>query len=100
MQPFSFFNGYGSFSQTQSYSATAENRLIDNLPLGTSRTESTDARRAEIGRADLDSLPLVGEDALYQVYHPLGLMFTGVEQADWETIENELFQGVGTSRHT
>ncbi|KAF9696711.1 hypothetical protein EKO04_005317 [Ascochyta lentis] len=49
---------------------------------------------ADFCGADLASLPLDDIDSLYWTYHPPGLAFTGVEQADWESLEHELFQGI------
>ncbi|KAK1625535.1 hypothetical protein BDP81DRAFT_328235 [Colletotrichum phormii] len=40
--------------------------------------------------ADLASIPLEGEDSLYWVYHTPGFSFTGVEQTDWEALENQI----------
>ena len=53
-----------------------------------------DRRSADLVGADLGSIPLDDIDSLYWTYHPSGLSFTGVELADWETFEQDLFRGM------
>lgn len=42
------------------------------------------------GADDLGGIVLEGEDDLYWIYHNPSLSLTGVEQADWEILENQL----------
>lgn len=39
------------------------------------------------GNADLASISLEGDNALYWVYHTPGFVYTGAELADWEALE-------------
>lgn len=87
MQPFSLYlesqpapsdvarapNGQGDSAQNM----TDENVL-----------EGQDAATAAV--EDLGDIILEGEDDLYWIYHNPSLSLTGVEQADWELLENQL----------
>ncbi|EXL98051.1 hypothetical protein NOF04DRAFT_6461 [Fusarium oxysporum II5] len=42
------------------------------------------------GAQDLGDIVLEGEDDLYWIYHNPSLSLTGVEQLDWETLENHM----------
>ncbi|SCV27151.1 related to positive activator of transcription [Fusarium fujikuroi] len=80
MQPFSFqASGAAPIasSEPQDQDLTSENALGEQ-----------DAVMA--GAQDLGDIVLEGEDDLYWIYHNPSLSLTGVEQLDWETLENHM----------
>ncbi|KAF5713655.1 transcription activator [Fusarium globosum] len=80
MQPFSFqASGAAPIasSEPQDQDLTSENALGEQ-----------DAVMA--GAQDLGDIVLEGEDDLYWIYHNPSLSLTGVEQVDWETLENHM----------
>ncbi|RBA10554.1 hypothetical protein FPRO05_05143 [Fusarium proliferatum] len=80
MQPFSFqASGAAPIasSEPQDQDLTSENALGEQ-----------DAGMA--GAQDLGDIVLEGEDDLYWIYHNPSLSLTGVEQLDWETLENHM----------
>ncbi|KAL2874406.1 hypothetical protein SGCOL_010386 [Colletotrichum sp. CLE4] len=99
-QKFSFSSGYGNFD------VALEGPLaIDGPAIPSAQGLSDGQENAELvagvhdidgqhdfgfSGADLASIPLEGEDSLYWVYHTPGFSFTGVEQTDWEALENQI----------
>ncbi|CZR48577.1 uncharacterized protein FPRO_04098 [Fusarium proliferatum ET1] len=80
MQPFSFqASGAAPIasSEPQDQDLTSENALGEQ-----------DTVMA--GAQDLGDIVLEGEDDLYWIYHNPSLSLTGVEQLDWETLENHM----------
>ncbi|KAH7475868.1 hypothetical protein FOMA001_g10642 [Fusarium oxysporum f. sp. matthiolae] len=80
MQPFSFHaSGAAPMAsgESQGQTLTTENALGEQ-----------DAVMA--GAQDLGDIVLEGEDDLYWIYHNPSLSLTGVEQLDWETLENHM----------
>ncbi|KAI1042306.1 hypothetical protein LB505_003032 [Fusarium chuoi] len=80
MQPFSFqASGAAPIasSEPQDQDLTGENALGEQ-----------DAVMA--GAQDLGDIVLEGEDDLYWIYHNPSLSLTGVEQLDWESLENHM----------
>lgn len=99
-QTFSFSSGYGNLDQGTDRTLTSVEHAGSGIDRASSR-QGDDAGAAEacddIGQhdfgfsgADLASIPLEGENSLYWVYHTPGFMFTGVEQTDWESLENQI----------
>ena len=96
-QPFSFATVHGSSVSGQRAPSNAQRQsTIDPSlqQLGDTEIANDFQASADFIGTDLANLPLNDIDSLYFTYHPPGLSFTGVEQADWETLENELFQGM------
>ncbi|EXK38445.1 hypothetical protein FOMG_08837 [Fusarium oxysporum f. sp. melonis 26406] len=80
MQPFSFHaSGAAPMASGESQGQT----LTTESALG-----EQDAVMA--GAQDLGDIVLEGEDDLYWIYHNPSLSLTGVEQLDWETLENQM----------
>ncbi|RGP62708.1 hypothetical protein FSPOR_9095 [Fusarium sporotrichioides] len=91
MQPFSFYSG------TQHPSANgpmASGEAQGRRPSAQTLTEKnvSEIQDAVMARTeDLGDIVLEGEDDLYWIYHNPSLSLTGVEQVDWETLENHIF---------
>lgn len=80
MQPFSFHASgaaHTASGEPQSQNLASENALGEQ-----------DVVMA--GAQDLGDIMLEGEDDLYWIYHNPSLSLTGVEQLDWETLENHM----------
>ncbi|KAM0193489.1 hypothetical protein ACHAPI_007558 [Fusarium lateritium] len=90
MQPFSFYSG------TQSASGSVPMPLSEAQGHTMSAQTTIDKNAFEIqdavmtGAEDLGDIVLEGEDNLYWIYHNPSLSLTGVEQIDWETLENHI----------
>lgn len=96
-QPFSFSSGYGNVEAGAggvSRSVVAggiSNRESDVNRVATEGGCEDDSQHDfGLSGADLASIPLEGENSLYWVYHTPGFSFTGVEQTDWEALENQI----------
>ncbi|GKT54619.1 fungal specific transcription factor domain-containing protein [Colletotrichum tofieldiae] len=99
-QTFSFSSGYGNIDlDPQRASAGIDNAVTgadgaDNRheDAGAAAEACNDVGQHDFGfsGADLASIPLEGENSLYWVYHTPGFVFTGVEQTDWEALENQI----------
>ncbi|CCF41839.1 hypothetical protein CH063_11995 [Colletotrichum higginsianum] len=96
-QPFSFSSGYGNVEAGAggvSRSVVAggiSNRESDVNGVATDGgCEAASQHDFGLSGADLASIPLEGENSLYWVYHTPGFSFTGVEQTDWEALENQI----------
>ncbi|KAK1532308.1 uncharacterized protein CCOS01_04291 [Colletotrichum costaricense] len=99
-QPFSFSASYRNSDTAPEGPSTSEGSAIPNIQGLSSVQDSTDSTsevqdmdgQHDFGfsGADLASIPLEGENSLYWVYHTPGFSFTGVEQTDWEALENQI----------
>ncbi|KAL0781854.1 hypothetical protein CaCOL14_003189 [Colletotrichum acutatum] len=100
-QPFSFSTSYRNSDAAPEGPSTSEGSARANIQgLSSSVQDSTDSTsevhdmdgQHDFGfsGADLASIPLEGENSLYWVYHTPGFSFTGVEQTDWEALENQI----------
>lgn len=90
-KPFSFESGYGVIEQTTT-SLNAVDRLHSRPgdASGGVACGEDDQQSFAFSGADLASIPLEGENSLYWVYHTPGFSLTGVEQTDWEALENQI----------
>ncbi|KAL6415395.1 hypothetical protein AUP68_01950 [Ilyonectria robusta] len=96
-QPFSFDpNGNtGAFVPGAIPSSNNQSRQLGDIPAPpVGETEGASLGMAEgamenmlHGNADLASISLEGDNALYWVYHTPGFVYTGAELADWEALE-------------
>ncbi|KAH9231564.1 hypothetical protein K456DRAFT_1763336 [Colletotrichum gloeosporioides 23] len=90
-KPFSFESGYGVVEQTTaSLNAMERPRSRSGDVDGAQACGEDDQQSFGFSGADLASIPLEGENSLYWVYHTPGFSFTGVEQTDWEALENQI----------
>ncbi|KAK6227416.1 fungal specific transcription factor domain-containing protein [Colletotrichum tabaci] len=97
-QPFSFSSGYGIVEARAGgislgvVAGGISNRESDVNGVVAGVGDCEDASQHDFGLsgADLASIPLEGENSLYWVYHTPGFSFTGVEQTDWEALENQI----------
>ncbi|KAF5653509.1 transcription activator [Fusarium sp. NRRL 25303] len=80
MQPFSF--------QASGAAPIASSEPHDHDLTSANALGEQDAVMA--GAQDLGDIVLEGEDDLYWIYHNPSLSLTGVEQLDWETLENHM----------
>ncbi|SCN68650.1 related to positive activator of transcription [Fusarium fujikuroi] len=80
MQPFSF--------QASGAAPIASSEPQDQDLTSVNALGEQDAVMA--GAQDLGDIVLEGEDDLYWIYHNPSLSLTGVEQLDWETLENHM----------
>ncbi|KAH0426602.1 fungal specific transcription factor domain-containing protein [Colletotrichum camelliae] len=93
-KPFSFESGYGVVKQaTASLNTVERPRSRSGDVGGTEACGEDDQQSFGFSGADLASIPLEGENSLYWVYHTPGFSFTGVEQTDWEALENQISWG-------
>lgn len=99
-QPFSFSTSYRNRDATLEGPSTSEDLAMANIQ-GLSGVQENLEPTSEVhdmddqhdfgfSGADLASIPLEGENSLYWVYHTPGFSFTGVEQTDWEALENQI----------
>ncbi|KAM0493422.1 hypothetical protein ACHAP8_009249 [Fusarium lateritium] len=90
MQPFSFYSGTerASGSVPIAPGEAQGQRLSAQTMSDKNAFEIQDAVMA--GTEDLGDIVLEGEDDLYWIYHNPSLSLTGVEQVDWETLENHI----------
>ncbi|KAF9869750.1 fungal specific transcription factor domain-containing protein [Colletotrichum karsti] len=90
-KPFSFESGYGAIEEACSTLDAAADTLSRTGAGGGGREMCDNEDPGfEFSGADLASIPLEGENSLYWVYHTPGFSFTGVEQTDWEALENQI----------
>ncbi|KAL0936057.1 fungal specific transcription factor domain-containing protein [Colletotrichum truncatum] len=94
-QTFSFSNGYGNVDHVTP--GAVDGGLSVEGPSTRSAEDDggtmgcgNDDQTFGLSGADLASIPLEGENGLYWVYHTPGFSFTGVEQTDWEALENQI----------
>ncbi|KAI9168076.1 hypothetical protein HJFPF1_04220 [Paramyrothecium foliicola] len=90
MQPFSFNS---AIQRAPSTLDTTEPEAHNQEIAGHSTTdqevlETQDATMCRV--ADVAEIVLEGEDDLYWMYHNPSLALTGVEQLDWEMLENQM----------
>ncbi|OHW93436.1 fungal specific transcription factor domain-containing protein [Colletotrichum incanum] len=95
-QTFSFSSGYGNVNIGSERAATGVDNAVTGAEGANNRDGDAEACN-DVGQhdfgfsgADLASIPLEGENSLYWVYHTPGFLFTGVEQTDWEALENQI----------
>ncbi|KAH8672931.1 hypothetical protein BGZ61DRAFT_427508 [Ilyonectria robusta] len=96
-QPFSFDpdGNTGAFVPGAIPSSNNQSRQLGDIPAPpVGETEGASLGMAEgamenmlHGNADLASISLEGDNALYWVYHTPGFVYTGAELADWEALE-------------
>lgn len=92
-----FAQGYGIAEQFHSEAPVVNPQIqanqnatrlySENLATGNGNYEHA---QQVFGNADMSNISLEGGNDLYWVYHDPEFSFTGVDQADWETLENQI----------